>query len=99
MTKSVVHLPMPTACCDPAFVACLGEAIRTPELVTQFNSLYGATLGARTSAIEQMVDKATGKADDDMRAFAKFVHDCIYTRLPAEAIHSLRAAALAEAAF
>lgn len=97
MAEPAVRLSMPAAYCDPAFVACLHESIGIPELVAQFNRLYGATLGARATAIEQMVDKATGKADDDMRGFAKFVHDCVYTRLSDEAIHSLRAGALAAA--
>lgn len=97
MAEPAVRLPMPAAYCDPAFVVCLHGAIDIPELVAEFNRLYGATLGARTTAIEQMVDKATGKADDDMRGFAKFVHDCVYTRLSDEAIHSLRAGAIAAA--
>ena len=97
MAEPAVRLPMPAAYCDPAFVACLTEAAGEPQMVAAFNRLYGATLGARATAIEQMVDKATGKADDDMRGFAKFVHDCVYTRLSDEAIHSLRAGALAAA--
>lgn len=97
MAEPVVRLPMPAAYCDPAFSACLLGAIEEPELVSEFNRLYGATLGARATAIEQMVDKATGKADDDMRGFAKFVHDSVCTRLSDEAIHSLRAGALAAA--
>lgn len=97
MAEPAARLPMPAAYCDPAFVVCLRGAIDIPELVSEFNRLYGATLGARATAIEQMVDKATGKADDDMRAFAKFLHDCVYTRLSDEAIHSLRAGALAAA--
>ncbi|MPS98581.1 MAG: hypothetical protein E2581_08780 [Pseudomonas sp.] len=92
MAEPAVRLPMPVAYCDPAFRACLLGAIEEPELVSEFNRLYGATLGARTTAIEQMVDKATG-----MRGFAKFVHDSVYTRLSDEAIHSLRAGALAAA--
>ena len=44
-----------------------------------------------------MVDKATGKADDDIRAFVEFVHDCVYLHLPDEAIHALRAEATPDA--
>lgn len=97
MAEPAVRLSMPAAYCDPAFRACLLGAMAEPELVSEFNRLYGATLGARATAIEQMVDKATGKADDDMHGFAKFVHDCVYMRLSDEAIHSLRAGALAAA--
>ena len=78
---------------DPAFIACLRESIAVPELVANFNRLYGATLGARSTPIEQMVDTATGKAKDDMRAFVEFVHFSIYTRLPAEVLSDLRASA------
>ena len=78
---------------DPAFIVCLRESIAVPELVANFNRLYGATLGARSTPIEQMVDMATGKTKDDMRAFVEFVHFSIYTRLPAEVLSDLRASA------
>lgn len=97
MADLATRLPLPVAYCDPAFVACLRDAIGTPELVSEFNRLHGATLGARATAIERMVDESTGKAEEDMRAFAGFVHFSIYTRLADEAIHSLRAAALVAA--
>ena len=76
------RLPLPAAYCDPAFVRCAHESIETPELVSNFNRLYGAKLG-----------EASPPSEGDMRAFAKFVHDCIYMRLPDEAIESLRAKA------
>ena len=80
-THSALRLPLPAAYADQAFMACLNEAIDTPELVEQFDRLYGASL-------------TLGKAaDGDMRAFVKFVHDSVYLRLPDEAIHSLRASA------
>lgn len=84
------RLPLPLAYADPAFKRCLDEAISTPELVQQFDRLYGATLMTRTTPLERAIDRATGKADDDMRAFVKFVHDCFYMRLPDEAIVGLR---------
>ena len=79
---------------DPAFIVCLRESIAAPELVANFSRLYGATLGARSTPIEQMVDMATGKAKDDMRAFVGFVHFSIYTRLPEKVLSDLRASAL-----
>ncbi|WP_368640452.1 hypothetical protein ABRZ04_04355 [Castellaniella ginsengisoli] len=84
------RLPLPAAYIDPAFLACLSEAINTPELVRQHDRLYGSTLMSRATPIEQMVDRATGKTNDDMRAFVEFVHRCIYLTLPDEAIESLR---------
>lgn len=85
MGEAAPRFLLPAAYCDPAFTACVVEAASTQELVDQFCRLYGSDLDN---------DKRTEK---DMRAFSEFVHDCIYTRLPDEAIHSLRAAALSAA--
>ncbi|KTT15841.1 hypothetical protein [Pseudacidovorax intermedius] len=68
---------------DPAFLACLHGSVQQSDLVAQFKRLHSARL-------------APGRAAD-MRRFAEFVHDCIYTRLPDEAIDNLRARALAGA--
>ncbi len=93
-----MRLPLPLAYTDPAFMKCLDEASDTPELIEQFDRLYKCSLSGPRSAIERMVDKACGKDEDDMMKFVEFVHDCIYLRLPDEAIHSLRAKALTTAA-
>ncbi|WP_322997158.1 hypothetical protein [Castellaniella sp.] len=84
------RLPLPAAHIDPAFIACLNEAINTPELIRQHDRLYGSTLMSRATPIERMVDKATGKTVDDMRAFVEFVHRCIYLTLDDAAIEALR---------
>lgn len=78
-----IRLPLSAAYFDPAFINCISSAIAEPELVMQFCRLYGSNLNTPQ------------RTEQDMRAFAEFVHDCIYTRLPAEAIHSLRAETLA----
>jgi hypothetical protein len=75
------RLPLPAAYMDPAFIACLSEAIGARELVQNFDRLYGANM-------------LTRPAKEDMAAFTRFVHDGIYLRLPDEALDSLRAAAL-----
>lgn len=76
------RLPMPAAYADPAFMACVNEAIDTPELLTEFDRLYGANL-------------STNKPKDgDMRAFVGFVHKSVYLCLPDDAIHSLRVCGL-----
>lgn len=77
------RLPLSAAYFDPAFINCLSSAIAEPELVEQFCRLYGSNLNTPQ------------RSEDDMRGFSKFVHDSIYMRLPEEAIHSLRANALA----
>ncbi|MGY6273482.1 hypothetical protein ACXIUT_27760 [Achromobacter denitrificans] len=76
--ESVIRLPLPAAYLDPAFVRCLLECVAERELVLQFDRLYGARL----------MGPSWTKAD--MRAFAEFVHDCVYLRLPDDAIESLR---------
>lgn len=74
-----MRLPLPMAYADPAFTACIAAAIETPELVEQFDRLYGVHITSGSPA------------EADMRAFVSFVHDGIYLRLPDEVIHSLRA--------
>lgn len=84
------RLPFPQACLDGAFILCLEEALQTPELIENFDRLYGASLCGRQTPIERMVDKATGKLQEDVQAFARFVHDSVYMRLDDEAIFALR---------
>jgi hypothetical protein len=93
----VKRFTLPAAYTDPAFIACLDEAISTPELVAQFaelvaqfDRLYGADLRARRPPIVRMVDQATGKMADDMREFVHFVHQGVYLTLSDDAIRSLR---------
>lgn len=78
------RLPLSAAYCDPAYINCLSSAIAEPELVAQFCRLYGSKLNTPQ------------RTEQDMRAFAEFVHDGIYMRLPDEAIHSLRTESLAK---
>lgn len=75
------RLPFEHAIIDPAFRQCLREAVDTPELVENYDRLYKRCLSTRPSV-------------EEMRKFAAFVHDCIYLRLPDDAIESLRAAPL-----
>lgn len=81
MTAS--RLPLPMAYADPAFDACVAVALDTPELIAEFDRLYGA-------------DLTGGKPEEgDMRVFVNFVHRSLYLALPDESIHSMRKAALA----
>lgn len=92
MKTPAERLPIPAAYMDPAFMMCLHEAIAERELVVQFNRLTNSSLCTARSPIEQMVDDACGMTDENMRKFTEFVHFSIYTRLPDDAIHSMRAA-------
>lgn len=76
------RFPLPMAYGDPAFASCLHEASETRDLLENFDRLRGASL-------------TSGKPTEaDVRAFAEFVHDAIYMRLPDDALHSIRAAAM-----
>ena len=67
---------------DPAFDACIAMALDTPELITEFDRLYGA-------------DLMSGKAEDgDMRVFVNFVHRCLYMTVAEDSIHAMRKAAM-----
>jgi hypothetical protein len=74
------------------------EAVATPELIEAFDRLYGGKVGriGNGPAIVQMVDKATGFQDEQLRRFAEFVHDSVYLRMPDMAINALRLSASAE---
>jgi hypothetical protein len=62
-----------------------------PELVTGFERLTGKKLRKpQRSALERLIDNATGNAPgtfdpDGVIAFADFVHEFVWSRLPDEA--------------
>ena len=89
---NAIRLPLPEAYIDPAYQQCLVEACNTPELIENFERLSGCKISriAKGSSIEKMIDQVTGFRDDQLRQFAKFVHDSVYMRLPDEAINALR---------
>jgi hypothetical protein len=94
MTQStLLRAQLPGAYLDPAFMACVHQTVSTPELVEQFDRLYGADLSRRRTPIDQMVDAASGKKDSDIASFMRFVHDAVYMRVSDEIIIELRASA------
>lgn len=75
---------------DPWFQVCAFEAIRTPELVREFDRLYGCNLSGRgTNLLGLMIDESTGKLRSDFATFCQFVHDAIYTRVERPAVFCL----------
>ena len=66
---------------DPWFVTCLIATIDTPELVVEFDRLYGANLTRRGTGLDLMIDDATGRTGDDLDRFTDFVRDCVYSRV------------------
>ncbi len=64
------------------FAACLHESAGVTELMREFDRLYGASLVSRTTPIGRMVDETTGKRDEDMQAFLRFVWNSVFLRVP-----------------
>ena len=50
------------------------------ELVANVDRLYGTNLMRRQAPIVNMIDDATGKTDDDMQTFLRFVWNCVFIR-------------------
>ncbi len=72
------------------FTECALHCFDNKELVSQFNRLYGCSLGVdRRRMIERMVDQAAGYVppvvdEDEAHMFIAFVWDFVWTRLPPE---------------
>lgn len=69
------------------FAAACAEAAMTPEFVDNYNRLYGANLkfNAPKNALEAMIDKQcgyNGLDPDEVRKFAAFFYECVWSRLP-----------------
>lgn len=64
------------------FEECLLHTAKTPELYEEFCRLNGDE--PPTTAIEQMVDEATGREDDIIARYAGFVLEFIYLPLVPE---------------
>jgi hypothetical protein len=76
-----------------SYAQCLVEAFHSDELRIQFERLTGHSLNAvlPTSALDVLIDQATGNdlsrsgpAQKYMQAFAAFVRECVWARLPPE---------------
>lgn len=65
-----------------SFYDCVMACLEEPELIANFERLYGVKIVERRSPIEQMVDKACGRepGTEGMAAFVEFVHECVWTR-------------------
>lgn len=65
------------------FMQCLEETIKCPELVREVDRLYGTSILRNQAPITKMIDEATGKKDEDMQTFMRFVWNCVFIRCPA----------------
>ena len=49
------------------------------EFVEQYNRLTGSNINKNKTAIESMIDEATGKTTDELRKFIEFVQEYVVT--------------------
>jgi hypothetical protein len=64
------------------FLACVEAATETHELAAQVDRLYGTNLLRQKAPIINLIDDATGKSDDDIQTFMRFIWNCIFIRCP-----------------
>ncbi len=64
------------------FLACVAAAAGELELVSQIDRLYGTNLLRCQLPIVNMIDQATGKADEDKQKFLRFVWNSVFIRFP-----------------
>jgi hypothetical protein len=64
------------------YARCLEEAIATPELISNFDRLYGYNLGRRGAPLELAIDDATGFTEAGIIEFMNFVWEFVFTRIP-----------------
>ena len=69
------------------FIQCVDACLDTPELVKQFDRLWGTNLLRAGAPIDLAIDVATGRQHSDMNQFLKFVWNCIFIRVnPCESV-------------
>jgi hypothetical protein len=79
-----------------SFADCIAAAIETPELVKQFDRLFGANLMRRGHPLELAIDDACDRTSYDCRRFLNFLWEYVFTRvskteLPPEKAAEVRA--------
>lgn len=62
------------------FYACIMECFDVPELIENFDRLWGCNLCQKGAPINLMVDKATGRMQHDMKEFVEFVWEYVFLR-------------------
>ena len=63
------------------FETCLRESLANPDLVAQFDRLYGTNLSLKGTALDLQIDISSGKLEKDLADFIEFVYDCVATRV------------------
>lgn len=70
----------PLSWLDPIVMTAINETLSNREFMQNYDRLNGTCFTTRRSPIEIMVDKATGKRDDDVQRLLEFV--CAYVVRP-----------------
>lgn len=63
------------------FQECVLQCAANKELVAEFDRLSGTSLGESRSPLDRLIDEATGREEDEIKEFVKFVFLCIWLPL------------------
>jgi hypothetical protein len=66
---------------EPGYCMFLAMAANSPDLLREYDRLYGANLSQRGAALDRMIDESTGRLAAEFEAFAAWTLD-VYERLP-----------------
>lgn len=61
----------------------VSHAIRSLELIRNFDRLSGTALSSQPGALDRMIDEATGRLAADFQRFRHFAEDALWDRAPA----------------
>lgn len=67
-----------------SFYECLMTNAATTGLVAEFDRLHRTNLLQRGTPIERMIDKATGRMNQDVEKFIDFVWEFVFLRFSGE---------------
>lgn len=63
-----------------SFISCLETCCQNLDFVSAYDQLKGTSFSKKLHPIEQMIDEAVGKKDEDFREFVDFVWDDVFMR-------------------
>jgi hypothetical protein len=64
------------------FLDVLVEVCNTPELVAQYDRIYGSNLSYHGSLLALQIDQACGRQESEFPAFVEWVKDVVWDRVP-----------------
>lgn len=60
------------------FEDCVRETLRYPDFLPQYDRLMGTTFSQ--GGVEALIDRATGKFEQDAHELFEFIHEYIWSR-------------------